>query len=177
MTTKKNTTNQQYEELKKKHPDAMIIFRIGDFYELYNEDAEEASKVLGITLTEQSTKGKFCGFPAHAIDSYLPKIIRAGKRVAISDRVEKKEEPQPLFHDPDREEAIKTQYQEKLMNLARAVVKELPTISKNLNARLADYIGRTNLIDIKVSEHKPLTDEELVYLITMTRKAEENDIK
>lgn len=86
---------KQFLDLKKKHPDALLLFRCGDFYETYQKDAEKASKILGITLTRSSkTKdqdGKplaMAGFPYHALDTYLPKLIRAGERVAICDQIE-----------------------------------------------------------------------------------------
>ncbi len=84
---------QQYLSLKGKHPEAMLLFRCGDFYETYLEDAELASKILGITLTKRSSKGNgkgisMAGFPHHALDTYLPKLIRAGQRVAICDQLE-----------------------------------------------------------------------------------------
>lgn len=85
---------KQYEDLKKKHPDAMLLFRIGDFYETYEEDAKEASEILGITLTKSTKKGyQMAGFPHHALDTYLPRLIRAGKRVAICDQLD---EPKKL---------------------------------------------------------------------------------
>lgn len=84
-----NTLISQYEELKRKHPDAVLLFRCGDFYECYDEDAVKAAEVLGITLTVRSSTGrKMAGFPFHALDSYLPKLIRAGLRVAICDQLE-----------------------------------------------------------------------------------------
>lgn len=77
---------KQYNELKAKHPNALLLFRCGDFYECYNEDAVTCSKVLGITLTVRTAdKVKMAGFPYHALDVYLPKLIRAGRRVAICD--------------------------------------------------------------------------------------------
>lgn len=82
---------QQWSDLKKKHPDALLLFRCGDFYETYNEDAVKASKILGITLTERSNHAeKMAGFPYHALDTYLPKLIRNGCRVAICDEIEDK---------------------------------------------------------------------------------------
>ena len=82
----------QYEEMKKKHPDAILLFRVGDFYETFGKDAVEASEVLGITLTRRMN-GKadtieLAGFPHHALDTYLPKLVRAGKRVAICEQLE-----------------------------------------------------------------------------------------
>ncbi|MFW5521333.1 MAG: zincin-like metallopeptidase domain-containing protein, partial [Prevotella sp.] len=86
---------QQYLDLKKKHPDAILLFRCGDFYETYKDDAVKASNILGITLTKSNGRkddeGKplaMAGFPYHALDTYLPKLIRAGERVAICDQLE-----------------------------------------------------------------------------------------
>ncbi len=83
---------QQFFDLKKKHPDAVLLFRCGDFYETYCDDAIVASQILGITLTKRNNgynKGdEMAGFPHHALDTYLPKLIRAGKRVAICDQLE-----------------------------------------------------------------------------------------
>lgn len=84
--------SKQYAEMKKKHPDAVILFRCGDFYETFAEDAQTASEVLGITLTTRAN-GKdrrifLAGFPHHALDTYLPKLVRAGHRVAICEQLE-----------------------------------------------------------------------------------------
>lgn len=83
---------EQFQELKVKHHDALLLFRCGDFYEIYMQDAEKSSKILGITLTKSSKTmdpdGKplaMAGFPYHALYTYLPKLIRAGQRVAICD--------------------------------------------------------------------------------------------
>lgn len=96
MATKKDELTpmmKQFFTLKAKHPDALMLFRCGDFYETYCEDAVTASKILGITLTRRSNGGskpntEMAGFPHHALDTYLPKLIRAGKRVAICDQLE-----------------------------------------------------------------------------------------
>lgn len=83
---------KQFFELKAKHPDAVMLFRCGDFYETYSEDAIVASEILGITLTKrangQAKHVEMAGFPFHALDTYLPKLVRAGKRVAICDQLE-----------------------------------------------------------------------------------------
>ena len=83
---------RQFFSLKAKHPDALMLFRCGDFYETYCDDAIEASRILGITLTKRnngaSVGSEMAGFPHHALDTYLPKLIRAGKRVAICDQLE-----------------------------------------------------------------------------------------
>lgn len=84
---------KQFFSLKAKHPEALMLFRCGDFYETYCEDAVTASRILGITLTRRNNGGQsgsmeMAGFPHHALDTYLPKLIRAGKRVAICDQLE-----------------------------------------------------------------------------------------
>lgn len=83
---------KQYFEIKSKHPDAILLFRVGDFYETFSQDAIDASEILGITLTRRANGAaqfvELAGFPHHALDTYLPKLVRAGKRVAICDQLE-----------------------------------------------------------------------------------------
>ena len=83
---------KQYQEMKKEHPDAILMFRVGDFYEIFGKDAVEASEILGITLTRRmngiDNRIELAGFPHHALDTYLPKLVRAGKRVAICEQLE-----------------------------------------------------------------------------------------
>jgi DNA mismatch repair protein MutS len=83
---------KQYVEIKTKHPDAILLFRVGDFYETFSQDAIDASEILGITLTRrangQAQYVELAGFPHHALDTYLPKLVRAGRRVAICDQLE-----------------------------------------------------------------------------------------
>ena len=95
--TKLTPMMQQFMQLKAKHPEALLLFRCGDFYETYSADAVEASRLLGITLTRRSNGGQkgsegsnmeMAGFPYHALDTYLPRLIRAGRRVAICDQLE-----------------------------------------------------------------------------------------
>lgn len=82
----------QYEEMKRKHPDAILLFRVGDFYETFAEDAVAASEILKITLTTRANGSNsrihLAGFPHHALDTYLPKLVRAGRRVAICEQIE-----------------------------------------------------------------------------------------
>ena len=119
METTTKTANKMvkmFNELKAKHPDAVILFRVGDFYESYFDDAKKVSEVLGITLTKRSGENGYylTGFPHHALDIYLPKIIRAGNRVAICDDIFKaiKQEnssgdettQEPQVEDADAEE-------------------------------------------------------------------------
>jgi DNA mismatch repair protein MutS len=83
---------RQYNQIKRKHPDAILLFRVGDFYETFGEDAIRASEILGITLTRRANGAasfvELAGFPHHAIDTYLPKLVRAGQRVAICEQLE-----------------------------------------------------------------------------------------
>ena len=82
---------QQYNQIKARHPQAMLLFRVGDFYETFGEDAVKASKILGITLTKRRNGDshiELAGFPYHSVDNYLPKLVRAGHRVAICDQLE-----------------------------------------------------------------------------------------
>ncbi len=82
----------QFHKIKNEHPDTILLFRVGDFFETFEDDAKTASKVLGITLTKRAN-GKaghvpLAGFPHHAIDTYLPKLVKAGFRVAVCEQVE-----------------------------------------------------------------------------------------
>lgn len=95
--TIKTPIMEQYKELKEKHPEAVILFRIGDFYEAYDEDASKIGEILGVTVTrrlnskEKGSDGhalKLAGFPHHALDTYLPKLIKAGERVAVCDHLD-----------------------------------------------------------------------------------------
>ena len=83
---------KQYYSIKAVHPDAILLFRVGDFYETFGEDAIKASGILGITLTRRANGAasyvELAGFPFHAIDTYLPKLVRAGERVAICEQLE-----------------------------------------------------------------------------------------
>ena len=83
---------KQFYSIKGKHPDAMLLFRVGDFYETFGDDARKASEILGITLTKRANGAAsfvdLAGFPHHAIDTYLPKLVRAGQRVAICEQLE-----------------------------------------------------------------------------------------
>ena len=89
-TTKKAVQTplmKQYYSIKDKHPDAILLFRVGDFYETFSDDAIKAAGILGITLTRRANGAasyvELAGFPHHALDTYLPKLVRAGQRVAV----------------------------------------------------------------------------------------------
>ena len=83
---------KQYNAFKAKYPDAILLFRVGDFYETFSDDAKKTSATLGITLTKRSngkaSEIELAGFPYHALDTYLPKLVRAGFRVAVCDQIE-----------------------------------------------------------------------------------------
>ena len=83
---------KQYLEMKRRHPDAILLFRVGDFYETFSDDAIDASRILGITLTRRANGSassiELAGFPHHALDTYLPRLVRAGRRVAICEQLE-----------------------------------------------------------------------------------------
>jgi len=88
---KETPLSKQYNQIKAKYPGAMLLFRVGDFYETFGEDAIKASKILGIVLTKRNNGGaneELAGFPHHSLDNYLPKLVRAGQRVAICDQLE-----------------------------------------------------------------------------------------
>ena len=94
-TTKKKSETplmQQYNRIKSKYPEALLLFRVGDFYETFGQDAITTSNILGIVLTARnngSSKIELAGFPYHALNNYLPKLVRAGVRVAVCDQLEK----------------------------------------------------------------------------------------
>jgi len=90
-TKKVTPLMQQYNTIKVKHPDALLLFRVGDFYETFGEDAIKASQILGIVLTHRNNGGdqtELAGFPHHSLNTYLPKLVKAGQRVAICDQLE-----------------------------------------------------------------------------------------
>ena len=97
-TTKKKSETplmQQYNRIKSKYPEALLLFRVGDFYETFSEDAILVSKELGITLTKRNNGGDqtpLAGFPFHALDTYLPKLVKKGYKVAVCDQTESPEE-------------------------------------------------------------------------------------
>lgn len=92
ISTSETPLMKQYNQIKAKHPQALLLFRVGDFYETFGEDAVVASKILGITLTKRKNGAashiELAGFPYHSLDNYLPKLVRAGQRVAICDQLE-----------------------------------------------------------------------------------------
>lgn len=157
MSGKGNTTDNhaillQYDEMKRKHPDAILLFRLGDFYETYREDAERSSKILSIAAKERNIGGentKVVGFPHHALDTYLPRLVRAGTRVAICEQLDdprlkkevqrpsEKEQSTSLDSDMPRKKKEKAQ-QEEPAKTAKDAVEEKPATEKKNEAKSGD---------------------------------------
>ena len=127
-TTNDSLMMKQYRDLKAKYPDAMLLFRCGDFYETYEDDARECAKALGITLTKRQSDGvAMAGFPYHALDTYLPKLVRTGHRVAICDQLDP-----PPWPKPKRGETIDNNSNNQ--NNSEAMKQEM---------KVADLIGKS----------------------------------
>ena len=148
---------RQYRDLKSKHPDAMLLFRCGDFYETYEDDARECAKVLGITLTKRQSDGvAMAGFPHHRLDTYLPKLIRTGHRVAICDQLDpppgprlkrgetidkaaiKREQSDVCIDSAEREQA-----QTKFNNSSTNQNNSEDEVMANENVKVTDLIGKS----------------------------------
>lgn len=179
---------QQFHELKEKHPEALLLFRVGSFYECYESDASIVSLILGITLTKRKDGGNMAGFPHHALDTYLPKLIRAGQRVAIYDQIDApKQKTQTTTYKTDdgqfdvienvkpnktdktmenkKEETQKVE-SVKVMGIATETIKalrgELPLTLANY---LYDAIGKLEVIKIKHNLNLTPNRTEIAYLI------------
>lgn len=151
MANKEETDNgkgllKQFDDLKKKHPDAMLLFRQGDFYEMYKEDAVKAAVLLGIAVADKMLSGektdmKIARFAHHALDTYLPKLIRSGARVAICDRLEtseqKKSEKESTNQSNNKDMAKKSKKQEEPTSVAKNTAEEKPAKEKK-NKRKAE---------------------------------------
>lgn len=145
---------KQYFDLKAKHPDAIMLFRCGDFYETYSEDAVTASEILGITLTKRANgQGKtveMAGFPHHALDTYLPKLIRAGRRVAICDQLEDPKTTKKLVKEASPNWLRRVLPSAIMYYLIRRTTSWLPYISaRQLAASLSWIFRRENFLPPK----------------------------
>ncbi|MCF2486789.1 DNA mismatch repair protein MutS [Dyadobacter sp. CY347] len=137
---KETPLNKQYNEIKAKYPGALLLFRVGDFYETFGEDAIRASKILGIVLTRRNNGGaheELAGFPHHSLDNYLPKLVRAGERVAICDQLE----------DPAAAKGIVKRGVTELVTPGVSLNDNVLDIRKN-NYLAAVHIGPDNLYGI-----------------------------
>ena len=139
---------QQYNAIKVKHPDALLLFRVGDFYETFAEDAVKAAKILGIILTHRNNGGdktELAGFPHHSLNTYLPKLVKAGQRVAICDQLE----------DPKQTKSIVKRGVTELVTPGVALNDDILT-AKNNNFLCAVHFGRNKLgvsfLDISTGE-------------------------
>ena len=187
---------KQYQEMKKKHPDAILMFRVGDFYEIFGKDAVEASEILGITLTRRmngiDNRIELAGFPHHALDTYLPKLVRAGKRVALCEQLEdpmlKKTTKQKVVETVTPNQSPKTVEPPKPNPSKEAETDGRPDYSDNPDPRLFAYnlfgelepIGKPKpqpkqaadapkpkpsieVKDIPIKKFRPLTEKELEF--------------
>ena len=138
---------KQYFSIKSKYPDSLLLFRVGDFYETFGEDAIETSKILGIILTNRSngsSKIELAGFPHHSLNTYLPKLVKAGKRVAICEQLE----------DPKQTKKIVKRGVTELITPGLALNDEVLNKSKN-NFLAAVYFGNkigVSFLDISTGE-------------------------
>lgn len=133
---------EQYDSMKSKHPDAILLFRAGDFYEAYRDDAKRAGKILDLNVTERTlpdkSKVELVGFPHHALDVYLPKLVRAGARVAILEQLEdpkKKVEHQINENDMSKKKK-EPEVQEAPSKTAKAAVEEKPATEKKNDEKI-----------------------------------------
>ena len=138
----------QYNAIKAKYPGALLLFRVGDFYETFGDDAIKASKILGIVLTARNngdSKTELAGFPYHSLDTYLPKLVRAGERVAICDQLE----------DPKAKKGIVKRGVTELVTPGVSY-NELTLDTKKNNFLAAVYYGKNNVgvsfLDISTGE-------------------------
>ena len=140
------TTKKQFDELKAKNPDAVLLFRVGDFYETYEDDAVTVSDVLGITLTKRGGT-RMAGFPHHALDTYLPKLVRAGQRVAICDQLS-----EPTAQEPKTSQTLKPTDMERkiqeisLSDIRPSAMNPRKTFDEESLHELADNIRQHGLL-------------------------------
>ena len=164
---------KQFNELKAKHPDAILLFRIGDFYEAYDKDATKIGEILGITVTRKfnsKDKGsdghalKLAGFPYHALDTYLPKLIRAGMRVAIFDQLDGKvtEEYPSDGHKTDEVKEHEESHPSESIDTLKKEIANLRAECEELKAKLQEQECRNlDVVQRIISESIKATKGEL----------------
>ena len=166
---------KQFNELKTKHPDALLLFRIGDFYEAYDEDATKIGEILGITVTRKfnsKDKGsdghalKLAGFPYHALDTYLPKLIRAGMRVAICDQLDSK----VTKEYPSNEKEAKPETDE-------TKVQEKSKPSEDIETLKAEYENEMRILRLNCRDLEDKLEEQETYNNTTVRRIISESIK
>lgn len=166
---------KQFNELKTKHPDALLLLRVGDFYEAYDEDAVKAGEILGITVTRKfnsKDKGsdghalKMAGFPHHALDTYLPKLIRAGVRVGICDQLDSKVTKEyPSDEKESKPETDETKVQE----------KSKP--SEDIETLKAEYEKEMRSLRLNIRDLEDKLEEQETYNNTTVRRIISESIK
>ena len=175
----------QYETMKKKHPDAVVLFRVGDFYETFRDDARIISETLGLTLTSRGVdKTPLAGFPHHALDAYLPKLVRAGKRVAICEQLEepkisKQTEKRGTTPQPATEPKAPATSQAEFDELSKKEFEVDPKVEKEIIAdrngfKIGDTVewsipgqGKTSATIIDVdSDGRPILDTGMAPIIS-----------
>lgn len=150
----------QYDQMKSKHPDAVLLFRVGDFYETYKDDAIVASEILGLTISDKKMNGRrssieVTGFPHHALDTYLPKLVRAGKRVAICEQLD-----DPKLKKADEkavDESLKTSKNNTTMDYNDTITVEEKTSESTEKSREATHIMLGTMQDAIVYSSAPGT--------------------
>lgn len=166
---------KQFNELKTKHPDALLLFRVGDFYEAYDEDAVKAGEILGITVTrkfnskEKGSDGhtlKLAGFPYHALDTYLPKLIHAGVRVAICDLLDSK----VTKEYPSDEKEAKPETDE-------TKVQEKSKPSEDIETLKAEYENEMRILRLNCRDLEDKLEEQETYNNTTVRRIISESIK
>lgn len=172
---------KQYNELKEKHPERLLLFRVGDFYEAYDEDAVKAGEILGITVTRKfnsKDKGsdghalKLAGFPYHALDTYLPKLIRAGVRVAICDQLDGKvTEEYPSDENEAKPETDETKVQEK-----SKTSEDIETLKAQHKEETKDLCEEVTDLRLKVALLEGQVSHALYYTIKDTFKILEDNL-
>ena len=166
---------KQFNELKSKHPEAILLFRIGDFYEAYDEDATKIGEILGITVTRKfnsKDKGsdghalKLAGFPYHALDTYLPKLIRAGVRVGFCDQLDSK----VMKEYPSDEKEAKPETDE-------TKVQEKSKPSEDIETLKAEYENEMRILRLNCRDLEDKLEEQETYNNTIVRRIISESIK
>ena len=166
---------KQFNELKAKHPESILLFRIGDFYEAYDEDAVKAGEILGITVTRKfnsKDKGsdghalKMAGFPHHALDTYLPKLIRAGVRVGICDQLDSR----VMKEYPSDEKEAKPETDE-------TKVQEKSKPSEDIETLKAEYENEMRILRLNCRDLEDKLEEQETYNNTIVRRIISESIK
>ena len=167
--SKTNGFIEEFRKLKEKYPDTLLLFRAGDFFEVYGEDAVDISKILGITLTHRNVDDRQierAGFPFHSIDVYLPKLVQAGKRVAFNE---------PILREDNEANVLSSRYREDEIKTAEKLLKKLQSEEKNVPLRETEKRyecnGKSVVVD-KADYKTYLTDEAKALFTELSKQGE-----